>query len=113
MKDIMSRTSLNFLRPYLYRATTPVKPEYARAYVSVQRRFAQTVAAENFTGPHDVEKQKRLEQLKKIKPLGDFHPRLVYPDGAESLSLRDFNAKYDGIQETKPDVVSVFGKSLN
>lgn len=105
----MSRISLNFLRPYLYRAGTPSKSEYARAYASIQRRFAQTVAAENFTGPQDVEKQKRLEQLKNEKPLGDYHPRLVYPAGAESLSLRDFNGKYESIQETKPDVVSVFG----
>ncbi|KAJ4366401.1 mitochondrial lysine-tRNA synthetase [Neocucurbitaria cava] len=106
----MSRTSLSFLRPYLYRASAPAKPEYARAYVSIQRRLAQTVAAENFTGPHDVEKQKRLEQLKRVKPLGDYHPRLVYSTGAESLPLRDFHAKYESIQETNPDVVSVFGR---
>lgn len=105
----MSRTSLSFLRPYLYRASAPAKPEYARAYVSIQRRFAQTVVAENFTGPHDVEKQKRLEQLKRAKPLGDYHPRLAYPTGAESLPLRDFHAKYQSIQETNADVVSVFG----
>ncbi|CAO2658082.1 Nn.00g073420.m01.CDS01 [Neocucurbitaria sp. VM-36] len=106
----MSRTSLGFLRPYLYRASAPSKSEYARAYASIQRRFAQTVAVENFTGPHHVEKQKRLEQLKRAKPLGDYHPRLVYPAGAQSLSLRDFNAKYESIQETRPDVVSVFGR---
>ncbi|KAF1851346.1 lysyl-tRNA synthetase [Cucurbitaria berberidis CBS 394.84] len=106
----MSRYSLNFLRPYLYRATAPARPEYARAYVSVQRRYAQTVAAEDFTGPHDVEKQKRLDQLRNVKPLGDYHPQLVYPTGAESLSLRDFHAKYEGIQETKSDIVSVFGR---
>ncbi|KAF1944632.1 lysyl-tRNA synthetase [Clathrospora elynae] len=106
----MSRPALSFLRPYLYRTSRALKPEHARAYLSVERRFIQTVAADAHTGPHDVEKQKRLEQLEKVKPLGDYHPRLVYPTGAESLSLRDFNAKYNGIQETKTDVISVFGR---
>jgi lysyl-tRNA synthetase class 2 len=62
-----------------------------------------------YTGPHDVEKQKRLEQLGKVKSLDDYHPRLVHPSNAESLSLREFNAKYDSIQETQPHAVSVFG----
>jgi lysyl-tRNA synthetase class 2 len=75
----------------------------------VQRRFAQSIATDAYTGPHDVEKQKRLDQLSKVKPLGDYHPRLVDPASAQSLSLRDFNAKYDSIQETETDAVSVFG----
>jgi hypothetical protein len=69
----------------------------------------QTINADHYTGPHDVEKQKRLEQLKTVKPLGNYHPRLRHSTSAPPLSLRDFNAKYDGIQETKPDVVTVFG----
>jgi lysyl-tRNA synthetase class 2 len=105
----MSRPPLNFLRPYLYQGARSLKPEHARAYLSVQRRFAQTVAADAYTGPHDVEKQKRLDQLKKVKPLGDYHPQMVYPAGVESLSLREFNAKYHGIQETNAGAVSVFG----
>ena len=105
----MSRPPLNFLRPYLYQGARSLKPEHARAYLSVQRRFAQTVAADAYTGPHDVEKQKRLEQLKKVKPLGDYHPQMAYPAGVESLSPRDFNAKYHAIQETAAEVVSVFG----
>jgi lysyl-tRNA synthetase class 2 len=107
----MSRP-LSFLRPYLYQSTRPLRAEHARAYLSVQRRFAQTIAAAEYTGPHDVEKQKRLEQLAKVKPLGDYHPRLRHPTGAEILSLRDFNAKYEGIQDTRPDVVSVFGMNI-
>jgi lysyl-tRNA synthetase class 2 len=106
----MSRPSLNFLRPYLYRGTHSLKPQHAQAYLSLQRRSKQTTA-DAFTGPHDVEKQKRLDQLKNIKPLGDYHPQLVYPADAESLSLRDFNAKYAGILETKTENVSVFGKT--
>jgi lysyl-tRNA synthetase class 2 len=105
----MSRPSLRFLRPYLYRSTQCLKPQQAQAYLSVQRRFKQT-SADAFTGPHDVEKQKRLDQLKNTKPLGDYHPRLVYPAGAEALSLRDFNARFAGIQETKTENVSVFGR---
>lgn len=106
----MSRPALGFLRPYLGRAAQPLKREHARAYLSIQRRFAQTIAADDYAGPHDVEKQKRLEQLRKVKSLGDYHPRLVHPADAQSLSLRDFNAQYDAIQETQPDVVSVFGR---
>jgi lysyl-tRNA synthetase class 2 len=105
----MSRQTLNFLRPYLYRASRPLQPEHKRAYLSLQRRLVQTIATDAYTGPHDVEKQKRLEQLGKVKSLNEYHPRLLHPTGAESLSIRDFNAKYDGLEETKPDLVSVFG----
>jgi lysyl-tRNA synthetase class 2 len=105
----MSRPALNFLRPYLHQVGRPSRPEHARAYLSVQRRFAQSIATDAYTGPHDVEKQKRLDQLSKVKPLGDYHPRLVDPPSAQSLSLRDFNAKYDSIQKTETDAVSVFG----
>ncbi|KAJ4338796.1 mitochondrial lysine-tRNA synthetase [Didymella glomerata] len=105
----MSRPSLQFLRPYLYRNTSCLRPQHAQAYLSVQRRLKHTTA-DAFTGPHDVEKQKRLDQLKNVKPLGDYHPQLVYPGGAEALSLRDFNARFADIQETKTENVSVFGR---
>lgn len=109
----MSRPSLAFLRPYLYRALGPVpKPEAARAYGAIQRRLAQTYAADTYTGPHDVEKQKRLEQLRKVKPLGDYHPRLQHPAGLEHLSVRDFNTKYEAIRETQPEIISVFGTKI-
>lgn len=108
----MSRPSLHFLRPYLYRGTRTLRPQHAQAYLSVQRRFQQTTA-DAFTGPHDVEKQKRLDQLKNIKSLGHYHPQLVYPAGAEALSLREFNARFADIQETKAENVSVFGKSVH
>jgi lysyl-tRNA synthetase class 2 len=104
----MSRPSLSFLRPYLYQPRA-LRAEHARAYLSVQRRFAQSIAADDYTGPHDVEKHKRLKQLKQAKPLGDYHPRLGHSTGVEKLSIRDFNAKYEGIEETKPERVSVFG----
>lgn len=67
------------------------------------------MVTEDYTGPHDVEKQKRLEQLKKIKPLGEHHPRLTASKETERLSLREFSAKYDGINDKQTDVVSVFG----
>ncbi|KAF3002387.1 hypothetical protein E8E13_001953 [Curvularia kusanoi] len=105
----MSRSSLQFLRPYLCRGTQSLRPQHAQAYLSVQRRLKH-VNADAFTGPHDVEKQKRLDQLKNIKPLGEYHPQLVYPAGAEALSLRDFNARFADIQETKTENVSVFGR---
>jgi lysyl-tRNA synthetase class 2 len=109
----MSRPSLHFLRPYLYRGLRPVpKPEAARAYGAIQRRFAQTRAADAYTGPHDVEKQKRLDQLQKVKPLGDYHPRLEHSVGANRLSIRDFVSQYEAVQETKPERVSVFGMSI-
>jgi lysyl-tRNA synthetase class 2 len=106
----MSRPSLHFLRPYLHRGLGPVpKPEAARAYGAIQRRFAQLRTADAYTGPHDVEKQKRLEQLQKVKPLGDYHPRLQHPAGISSLSIRDFISQYEAVKETKPEHVSVFG----
>jgi len=105
----MSRPALSFLRPYLHQSAHSVRPEHARAYLSIQRRFAQSIAADDFTGPHDVEKQKRLEQLKRAKPLDDYHPRLHRSHHVESLLIRDFNARYEGIQETRPEIVSVMG----
>ncbi|KAI2481217.1 Lysine-tRNA ligase [Pyrenophora tritici-repentis] len=106
----MSRPALNFLRPYLQQASRPLRPEHARAYLALQKRFTQSVAAGAYTGPYDVEKQKRLEHLEKVKPLGKYHPRLVHSSDVQNLSVRDFNAKYDGIQETQADIVSVFGR---
>jgi lysyl-tRNA synthetase class 2 len=106
----MSKLAFNFLRPYLHGASRSLKPHHTQAYVALQRRFAQSTAADAYTGPHDVEKQKRLEHLAKIKPLGDYHPRLVYSANAQNLSVRDFNTKYEGISETASDVVSVFGR---
>ncbi|OAL47275.1 class II aaRS and biotin synthetase [Pyrenochaeta sp. DS3sAY3a] len=106
----MSRNSLAFLRPYLQRASRPLRPEHARAYLSIQKRYTQSVAIDDFTGPHDVEKQKRLEQLRKEKPLADYHPKLVYPSGSANVSLSEFNAKYEGIQETAKDVVTTLGR---
>jgi lysyl-tRNA synthetase class 2 len=105
----MSRSSLNFLRPYLYHSPRALRAEHARAYLSIQRRFAQSIAADDYTGPHDVEKHKRLEQLRKVKPLGDYHPRLGHSSDTEKLSIRHFNEKYEAIEETQPDRVSVFG----
>jgi lysyl-tRNA synthetase class 2 len=106
----MSRPSLRFLRPYLYRGLGPVpKPEAARAYGAIQRRFAGTRGADAYTGPHDVEKQKRLDQLQKLKPLSDYHPRLQHSAGIPHLPIRDFTSQYEAIQETKSERVSVFG----
>lgn len=105
----MSRPSLQILRPYLSRSTSCLKPQYAQVYLSVQHRLKHTTS-DAFTGPHDAEKQKRLDQLKNIKPLGDYHPQLVYPAAAEALSLRDFNARFADIHDTKTENVSVFGR---
>lgn len=103
----MSRPALSFLRPFLSPAGT-IKPEHARAYLSIQRRFTQSLA-DNYTGIHDVEKHKRLEQLRTVRALDTYHPRLVHPQDAESLSLRDFNVKYESLEETAAEAASVFG----
>lgn len=106
----MSKTSLPFLRPYLHRGLQPiVKPELARAYCAFQRRFAQTIAADAHSGRLDVEKHKRLEQLRKMKPLEEYHPRMVNHANGEHASLRDFHSRYESISETAHDRVSVFG----
>lgn len=105
----MSRPSLNSLRPYLTRATPSLRPELARAYLSVHQRSLQHVAAERYVGPHDVEKQRRIEQLKNIKALGDYHPRLKVSRTTKRFSPREFHAKYERITENQTDVVSVFG----
>jgi lysyl-tRNA synthetase class 2 len=89
---------------------TPNNQEYARVYCALQRRFAHSASVDGYTGPHDVEKQKRLDQLKKVRPLEEYHPRLVYPPGVENLSVMKFNAQYENIKDTQPDVVSVFGR---
>jgi len=107
----MSRPTLRFLRPYLTRGfQSAAKPEVARAYSAIQRRFAHASTADAYTGRHDVEKQKRLDQLREMKPLDQYHPRLVHADSEEFLSLRDFVSKYESIQETAPELVSVFGE---
>lgn len=106
----MSRPIVSFLRPYLHGASRSIRPDHASAYLAVQRRFAQSIAADAYTGPHDVEKQKRLEHLAKVRPLGDYHPRLVHSPNTRNLSVHDFNAKYEGIEETGTDIVSVFGR---
>ena len=107
----MSRPTLHFLRPYLTRGIEPaVKPELARAYCAFQRRFAQTIAADAYTGRHDVEKQKRLEQLRKMKSLGEFHPRLAHDANGERVSPKVFNEKYKTLENTQVgERVSVFG----
>jgi len=107
----MSRPALNFLRPYLQQASRPLRPEHARAYLALQKCFTHSVAAGAYTGPYDVEKQKRLEHLAKVKPLGEYHPRASLLPNVHNLSIRDFNAKYDDIQQTGTDVVSVFGRA--
>ncbi|KAF2273477.1 class II aaRS and biotin synthetase [Westerdykella ornata] len=107
----MAQYSFRFLRPYLSTSFRPLRnPEHARVYLSVQRRFAQTASVDAYTGPHDVEKQKRLEQLKKAKPLAEYHPRLEHGTGVERISVREFNSRYEKVQDTQPDVVSVIGR---
>lgn len=105
----MSKRAITFVRPYLRGTIQRPRSELGQACPSIQRRFRQTIAAEDFIGSHDVEKQKRLEQLKKVKPLADYHPRLDRPVGTRSLSLREFNTEYNGIEAMQDDVLSVFG----
>lgn len=107
----MSRPTLQFLRPYLTRGVEPaVRPELARAYCAFQRRFAQTIAADAYLGRHDVEKQKRLEQLRKLKDLGEFHPRLAHDAHGERMSLKVFNEKYESlVKDHVGEPVTVFG----
>jgi lysyl-tRNA synthetase, class II len=98
----MSRNPLPFLRPCLSRSFKPqLKAEHARVYNAIQRRFLQGAPPpiESYTGPHDVEKQKRLEQLQKAKPLGEYHPRMVHPSGVDSTLLpREFCEKYEHVK---------------
>lgn len=106
----MNRTSLFYLRPYLRHATNPhCKSEAARAYCAIQKRFISHHASDEYLGPPDVEKHKRLDQLRNVKPLDTYHPRLGSHDSSAPLSIRDFVSKYDHVQETYPDRVSVFG----
>ena len=113
----MSRHTLQFLRPYLKHSTqSAVKPELARAYCAFQRRFAHSVAADAYTGRHDVEKQKRLEQLRQMRDLSEYHPRLAHDTNGERLSLKGFHERYEGsLKDRTDESVSVFGMvtSLN
>ncbi|KAF2737141.1 lysyl-tRNA synthetase [Polyplosphaeria fusca] len=107
----MARTALQFLRPYASRSFKPLaNPEHARAYCAIQRRALHTASQDTHTGPTDVEKQKRLDQLKKIRSIGEYHPRLNYVAGVERLTVREFNIQYDGIEGTQTNVVSVLGR---
>ncbi|KAF2268215.1 class II aaRS and biotin synthetase [Lojkania enalia] len=124
----MSRPTLQFLRPYLSRSFRPLSnPEHARVYCAVQRRsivlgtgsstpaaiesaHGKSTSNDAYTGPHDVEKQKRLDQLRKVKPISNYHPQLVHSVGVETLTIRDFNSKYDAINEAQSDLVVVFGR---
>ncbi len=105
----MTRTILPFLCPWINRTTRSLKPEHAGAYISLQRRCTQSLASQHFTGPHDVEKQKRLDQLSKVKPLDNYHPRLVSSDGAAYRQFSAFNQKYGGINGRSDDLVSMLG----
>ncbi|KAJ4358302.1 mitochondrial lysine-tRNA synthetase [Didymosphaeria variabile] len=107
----MSKSTLHFLRPYLNRGIqSAVKPDLARAYCAFQRRFAQTIAADAYTGRHDVEKQKRFEQLRRMKPLGEYHPRLAHHANGEHMSLKEFYTQYEELPDSVSDRVSVFGR---
>lgn len=106
----MSRNPLPFLRPYLYRAARPLKSEHARAYLAIRQRFTHSSVAQNFLGPHEPQKEDRLRRLSEVKSLDEYHPRLTYPAGSKSLSIPDFYAKYESIQETSSDVISVLGR---
>ncbi|KAF2707276.1 class II aaRS and biotin synthetase [Pleomassaria siparia CBS 279.74] len=107
----MSRVSLPFLRPCLSRGFQPIaRPEHAHVYQSIQRRFAQTASNDAYTGPHDVEKQKRLDQLRKMQPLSDYHPRLEHRPGVKKMSTREFQTTYSSLQNTNPTVVSLLGR---
>ncbi|KAF1971633.1 lysyl-tRNA synthetase [Bimuria novae-zelandiae CBS 107.79] len=108
----MSRPTLHFLRPYLTRGIQPaVKPELAGAYCAFQTRSAHTFAADAYTGRHDVEKQKRLVQLRKNSDLGEYHPRLAHNANGERLSLRDFNNRHQELpKDAAGEPVSVFGR---
>jgi lysyl-tRNA synthetase, class II len=105
----MSRLPLQCLRPYLAASIRP-KPQHAHVYSAVQRRCVQSAAAEAQPGPADVEKQKRLEQLVKGRPLAEYYPRMSSTPDVEAISVRDFNSKYESIQEAQAEVVSVLGR---
>ncbi|ORY12403.1 hypothetical protein BCR34DRAFT_482716 [Clohesyomyces aquaticus] len=107
----MSRPPLQFLRPCLSRSFRPAaKPEHARVYRDIQKRFTQTVAEDAYLGPRATEKQKRLDQLRKVQPIQDYHPRLRASPGVDNVSPLEFMAKYGAIGEHSPDTVSVFGR---
>ncbi|KAF1954521.1 lysyl-tRNA synthetase [Byssothecium circinans] len=108
----MSRISLPFLRPYLFRSVNPRNsPEAARAYNAVHKQFIYHDLPARYLGPLPVEKQMRLDTLRNARPLGSYHPRLeMKAEDTQDLSIRDFISQYEKIQETQAEMVSVFGR---
>ncbi|CAI6339357.1 unnamed protein product [Periconia digitata] len=107
----MTRSSLAFLRPYLSHAIAPrYTPDAVRVYCAVQKRFTSQGVTKEHEGPVDVGKQKRLDQLRNLKPLGAFHPRLGSQIDVEPLSVQSFYSKHGHVEKTVPDLVSVLGR---
>ncbi|KAF9635853.1 putative lysyl-trna synthetase protein [Lasiodiplodia theobromae] len=105
-------SSCRFLRPYLHRTLQrSVKPEHARAYLSFQRRFAQTTAkpteADNVT--HDYEK--RVKQLEQAGDLAAYYP--LNPHKADRTTAGRVHEVFARLKndEVRTDVtVTVFGR---
>ncbi|EOD44536.1 putative lysyl-trna synthetase protein [Neofusicoccum parvum UCRNP2] len=105
-------SSCRLLRPYLRRTLQrSVKPEQARAYLSFQRRFAQTTSkspdATNVT--HDYEK--RVKQLEQAGDLAAYYP--LNPHKADRTSVRRVHEVFARLKndEVRTDVtVTVLGR---
>ena len=110
----MSRYALNSLRPYLSPGFRPcLKSEHVRVYVAAKRCLSRTPPNYASTDNQHVQKGKRLDHLKSVKPLDEYHPRLEYRPNVERLSPGEFVSKYDSIQDVQLDQVVVFGMSLS
>lgn len=113
--DIRMNSSCRFLRPYLHRTLQrSVKPEHARAYLSFQRRFAQTTTkpteADNVT--HDYEK--RVKQLEQAGDLATYYP--LNPHKADRTTAGRVHEVFARLKndEVRTDVtVTVFGMCVN
>ncbi|KAL1647731.1 mitochondrial lysine-tRNA synthetase [Diplodia intermedia] len=105
-------SSCRFLRPYLHRTLQrSVKPEHARAYLSFQRRFAQTTTKPSDAGSVTHDYEKRVQQLEQAGDLATYYP--LNPHKADRTTARRVHEVFARLKndEVRTDVtVTVFGR---
>lgn len=112
---IRMSSSCRFLRPYLHRTLQrSAKPQHAHAYLSFQRRFAQTTSkpADTTNVTHDYEK--RVKQLEQGGNLAAYYP--LNPRKADRMPPRSVHELFADLEsdEVRTDqTVTVLGMYIS
>lgn len=111
----MSRNGLCFLRPCLATSFVPrTGARYAKAYLALQRSYAQVTASPPNPPFSSNDFRKRVSKLEKWRDsIQDFHPRRRQAaDDPDLLRLtpKEFHSQFGGVTGTVEDTsVEVFG----